>query len=465
MADRCDLVVVGAGPAGLAAATEAASHGLSTVVVDEQAEPGGQIYRAIERAAHGAVGTALGEEYRHGAALAAAFRESGAAYRPGLQVWQIEKDGTVLASDGERTSAFVGGRVLIAVGAMERPVPIPGWTLPGVMTVGAAQILLKSSGIVPAGGTWVAGSGPLPLLYLAQVAAAGGRIDGFLDTTPAGNRWRAAAHLLGALRSPAYLRKGLALRAAVRAAGIPIHRADAVEAVGGGKVERIRYRIGGEWREAPCDRLLLHEGVVPNAHVTMAIGCAHEWNPLQRCFQPQLDSWGRTSVPAIMVAGDCGGIAGARAAESAGRLAALAAAADLGRITATRQDWLAAAHRRALGRHRPIRPFLDALFAPRATVLSPADDVPVCRCESITARQVRETVAIGAIGPNQTKAFIRAGMGPCQGRMCGLTVTEVIADATGRTPEEVGFFRIRPPLKPVTIGELASIGTAAGRGQ
>ncbi|MCC7274928.1 MAG: FAD-dependent oxidoreductase [Alphaproteobacteria bacterium] len=461
MSESFDLVVVGAGPAGLAAATEAAGLGLSAVVIDEQPEPGGQIYRAVERAARGVAGDALGEDYRHGAGVVAAFRASGAVYRPGLQVWQVEQEGEVLASDGESTTSFVGKRVLIAVGAMERPVPIPGWTLPGVMGVGAAQVMLKASGIVPAGDTWVAGSGPLPLLYLAQVAAAGGRIAGYIDTTPPGNRWTAAAHLGGALRNFPYVRKGLALRAHLKGSGIPVEAADAVAATGDGKVERVRWRVGGQWKEAPCDLLLLHEGVVPNAHVTMAVGCAHDWDDRQRCFRPHLDAWGHTDIGPIMVAGDCGGIEGARAAEVRGRLAALATAAGVGRITAEERDRRAQPLRRELGRHLPIRAFLDTLFAPRRDLLSPADDVVVCRCEAITAKKVRDAVAIGAVGPNQTKAFIRSGMGPCQGRLCGLTVTEVIAEATGKTPGEVGFFRIRPPLKPLTIGELATV-TPAG---
>ncbi|BBK43852.1 pyridine nucleotide-disulfide oxidoreductase [Allostella vacuolata] len=457
MAEMQDLVVVGAGPAGLAAATQAAELGLSATVLDEQPAPGGQIYRAVERAAQGPAAAALGEDFRHGLSVVDAFRRSGAGYRPGLQVWQVEQSGEVLASDGQRSEAFPARRAVIAVGASERPVPIPGWTLPGVMTVGAGQILLKSSGMMPSGETWVAGSGPLPLLYLSQIIAAGGRIAGYIDTTPAANGLAAGPHLFAALRNLPYLRKGLKLRGVLRRSGIPVHRADSVEAAGDGRVERVRFRAGGAWQEKPCDLLMLHEGVVPNVHVTMAVGCAHGWDDRQKCFRPTLDEWGRTDIQPILVAGDCGGIEGARAAELRGRLVALGAAADLGRIDQATRDRLARPLRRELGRHLPIRAFLDTLFTPRPEVLSPPDAVIACRCESVTAGQVRETVRIGAVGPNQAKSFIRCGMGPCQGRFCGLTVTGIIAEATGRTPGEVGFFRIRPPLKTLTLGELAAL--------
>lgn len=453
-----DLAVIGAGPAGLAAATEAVALGLSVAVLDEQAEPGGQIYRGVERAETTGAAAALGPDYRHGLALVAAFRASGASYLPRHRVWQLERDGRIFASDGERSVELRAHRILVAIGALERPVPVRGWTLPGVMTVGAAQILLKTAGLVPESGVWIAGSGPLPLLYASQVLRAGGRIAGFLDTAVAQNWRRALPYLPGALRNWRYLEKGLGYLAALRRAGVPrIRHVEAIEARGDGHLSTVRFQVRGAWEEVPATGLLLHEGVVPNVHITMAAGCAHNWDPVQRCFRPVLDAWGRSDQPTILVAGDCGGIGGAAAAEHRGRLAALAAAADLGMIDEATRDRRAALQWRALRRHQPIRPFLDRLYAPRAALLAPEDDVVVCRCEGVTAGRIREAVRIGALGPNQAKSFTRAGMGPCQGRLCGLTVTETIAAARQADPGEVGFFRVRPPLKPITLGELAAL--------
>ena len=196
--------------------------------------------------------------------------------------------------------------------------------------------------------------------------------------------------------------------------------------------------------EIACDLLLLHEGVVPQTHLSRQAGLAHRWQTEQRHWAPVVDAAGRTAEETLIVAGDAAGIAGARAAALSGRIAARTAA---GKEPAE----LAA----ALARERAMRPLLDRLFPPRTAL--PDDEAPVCRCESITAGDIRRAVRDGAMGPNQLKAFSRAGMGPCQGRMCGLAAAEIVADERGLPVEEVGSFRIRPPVKPLTLGELASM--------
>ncbi len=464
MSTSCDFLVIGAGPAGMAAAATAARLGLSTLLVDEQPAPGGQIYRAVESRDETTASVSQAD-WESGAALAKEFRASGAAYHSSTQVWQLEKeqekDRKVYVTDGVKAACIEARRVLIATGAMERPVPIPGWTLPGVMTVGAAQILYKTSHWIPPGGTWIAGSGPLLWLYAAQMLDAGGKIAGILDTTPAANYLRALRHGAGALRNLSYVQRGRALQQRVRAAGMPVIKSvaalEAKETNGGGQLTAVRYRISGQWHEKPASMLLLHHGVVPNVHATLSLDAAHRWDDVQRCFAPAVDLWGNTSVKDYVVAGDCAGIVGAEASALQGRLAALEAARALGVISETQRDTQAAPLRLQLACHLPIRPFLDRLFAPRENLLQPRDDVLVCRCESITARQIRDTVALGCLGPNQMKAFTRCGMGPCQGRMCGLAAAEVIAHARGVSAGEVGVFNVRPPLKPISIGELAAL--------
>jgi NADPH-dependent 2,4-dienoyl-CoA reductase/sulfur reductase-like enzyme len=460
MATDCDLAVIGAGPAGLAAARQAAELGLSVVVLDEQGEPGGQIYRAIEttRLKQPDRLARLGPDYARGAPLVEAMRAARVDYRASAVVWNVDRDLTVNYSSEGGSQAVAARHVLVATGAIERAVPIPGWTLPGVMTAGALQILLKAQGLVPDGRVVLAGCGPLLLLLASQYLAFGVRPAAIVETVPRGRLLAALPHLLSAMRAPEYLRKGQAMLRAIRAAGFPVHKAaSGLMVEGDGKAEALVFQSGGRSHRVEAEIVALHQGVVPNQQVTRLLGCAHDWDDLQRCFRPRLDDWFFSSVEGVSVAGDGGGIGGAKAAEMRGRLAALGLAARLGRIDAAARDRRAAADRAALARELAVRPFLDALYAPPDDVLRPADEVLICRCEEVTAGRLREAVRLGCPGPNQAKSFLRCGMGPCQGRLCGLPVTEIIAEARGVGPQEIDYYRIRPPLKPLTLGELAAL--------
>jgi len=205
---RTDLLVVGAGPAGMAAAITARRFGLNVMVVDEQQAPGGQIWRSVELTARR--DKVLGSAYSEGRDVAEKFRVSGVQYRPNTQLWRLEPGFRAFISRDRQAEIVEAAAVILATGAQERPVPFPGWTLPGVLTVGAAQILLKSAGQVPSKPVWIAGTGPLPLLYAVQLLRAGGQIAGYLDTAPPGQWKNALRHLPRALLAWPDLLKGLA---------------------------------------------------------------------------------------------------------------------------------------------------------------------------------------------------------------------------------------------------------------
>jgi NADPH-dependent 2,4-dienoyl-CoA reductase/sulfur reductase-like enzyme len=455
-----DLAVIGAGPAGLAAATLAAELGVDTVLFDEQASPGGQIYRSVTETPLQARAV-LGEEYWHGATIVDAFRQASAQYVPGATVWTISPAGEIGVSIAGAARIVKAKRVIVATGALERPFPIAGWTLPGVMTVGAAQILLKSAGLVATGQTVLAGTGPLLWLLAAQYLRAGGSISAILDTTSRGNLLPSLGRLPAFLSSSYFgLGRGL-VREVARQVKV-IHSVIALAVAGGDRVSRVAYRqTSGIETTLRADTLLLHQGVVPNVNLAIALGCRHDWNSAQLCFAPVLDPWGQSSVETVAIAGDGAGIAGALAAEHRGRLAAFDAARRLGRIDEAERDRAAAPHRHALREAERGRPFLDRLFRPAKQFRLARGRTLVCRCEEVTAREVIDAAAGGCVGPNQMKAFLRCGMGPCQGRLCGLTVTELIAATRGVSPAEVGYYRLRPPVKPITVGELAGLPKSA----
>jgi NADPH-dependent 2,4-dienoyl-CoA reductase/sulfur reductase-like enzyme len=461
VATDCDLAIVGAGPAGLAAAITAAQHGLDTLVLDEQPAPGGQIYRGIEAIARDRRRNLdlLGSEYRRGIELAAAFRASGARYLPQTVVWQAAPDGRVgvLSPDGARMIA--ARRIILATGAMERPVAMPGWTLPGVMGVGAAQSVLKSSGLVPNVPTVIAGSGPLIWLVAAQLVRAGAPVSTLLITLPGRRITRGLTALPGLLAGTRELLQGLGWIQEVGAHGIrTITGVTRIAIEGNNQAEAVSFVASGQRHRVPAGLVLLHEGIVPGIHLTLAARCRHLWDEGQLCWRPETDEWGATSVDNLAVAGDCAGILGADAAESLGRLAALDAACRLGYIDTARRDRDTRSHRDKLARYRRVRRLLDRLFRPEPVTLLPDDDTTiVCRCEEVTSGAIREAVAAGASDPNRVKLLTRCGMGPCQGRMCGPTVAPVIAAACGVAVQDVGTWRIRIPVRPLPLSALAAL--------
>jgi len=464
MSGIIDLAVIGGGPAGLAAATRAAELGLDTVLFDEQATPGGQIYRNIEQVAAQRPQTLklLGASYREGLALVDAFRHSGARYRAQTSVWEVTAKtrndapaglGVVTAGTADLLHAR---SVIIAPGAMERPLPLPGWTLPGVMTVGAVQSLLKGSAMIPKTPSVLIGSGPLLYLVAWQLLRAGAPPRALWLTTPS-SRWRHALSALpGMLRTGGDLWKGLRWSRALRAAGVAIRQgAEDVCIEGNEQVEAVSARFGGQRQRFETGLALLHNGIVPNVQLTMAAGCEHHWDPSQHCWRPRLDSWGATNVSGILVAGDGGGIGGARAARHSGTLAALEAARKLAFIDTRVRNTLARSSRNSLTRELGARPFLDRLFPPPEP--NDDDELIVCPCEGVTAGELRAVIRLGCPGPNQAKAFTRCGMGPCQGRMCGLTVSEIFARERGLPVTSIGHYHLRSPVKPLLVGELASL--------
>ena len=305
---KFDYIIIGAGPAGMAAAITARAHGLSVLVLDEQTSAGGQIFRNIEtlEATRKSEFSKLGQEYESGSSLVRRFKKCGADYFPDRSVWQIDNNlqiHHVSASASKSNSAIShcqAKRLLIAVGAMERPMPLPGWTIPGVMPCTAADVLYKSSGFIPDGEVVLAGSGPLLLLIGCRLLDVGVHVSAFLDTSMNGALLKALPLLPKALRSHKYLIRGLSLLWKIRKAGIPIYSGiQNIEALGSSKLEKVRISKSGKFFDVKADLLLLHNGVVPNVQITRNLGCEHRWYDVQRYWEPIVDDWGNTSVDVV----------------------------------------------------------------------------------------------------------------------------------------------------------------------
>jgi bacterioferritin-associated ferredoxin len=323
------------------------------------------------------------------------------------------------------------------------------------VTAGGVQALLKNAALVPEGRVVFAGSGPLLWQVAWQCLNAGANIDLVLETIPRGRLAEAMRHAPGFMFS-GYLARGLELVRSVRRRTRVVEHVEALEVQGTSRVERVRHALDGTWQEAAADSLVLSQGVVPNLHLAAALGCEIAWNPTQACFEPVVDDWGGTTIGNVFVAGDGAGVAGVEAAIARGRLAALAAANALGRVDAARLDADAEAPRQAVARGLRGRAFLDVLYRPADAFRRPHGDTLVCRCEEVTARKVRDAVRSGATDANALEVATRCGMGPCQGRFCALTACEIVAEERGVSPADVGHPRVRFPVRPVTLAEVAA---------
>ncbi|CAG0909801.1 unnamed protein product, partial [Cyprideis torosa] len=395
-----DVAVIGAGPAGMAAATTAAGAGLRVLLLDEQGHPGGQIYRHVDAASE-ASRQRLGGDYAAGLTLTRALGASDLDYRRNSNVWRIDAGGDLCWSEQGTGRRARAERIVLATGAIERPVPIPGWTLPGVLGAGAAQILLKQHELAPTRAV-LAGCGPLLYLVAAQLIAADRPPLALVETTSRNHALAAARHWRGALAGRALLMKGLGLLNVIRRAGVKRYRgAQNLRIETAGDDLRLHWQEDTRARQFDAGTVLLHQGVIPNVQASLALGLEHEWDARQRCLRPRVDDVGRTREERVRIAGDGAGIGGAKVAELAGRQVALQIAHELKALDAATLASQSASLHRAIARERAPRAFLDTLYAPDPALTNPPDETLVCRCEDVSAADIRRYAALGCSGPNQ----------------------------------------------------------------
>ncbi|MGF6724459.1 NADPH-dependent 2,4-dienoyl-CoA reductase/sulfur reductase-like enzyme [Paraburkholderia sp. GAS41] len=458
MNDERRVVIVGAGPAGVRAAETLVAAGIKPVVLDENARWGGQIYR--QPPANGHFERSKQALYGFEARKADALHSTMAAllpqldYRPDTLAWACAR-GRLDTLHAGREAAVPFSHLIIASGATDRVLPVPGWTLPGVYTLGGAQVALKAQGCAIGQRVVLAGTGPLLYLVAYQYVKAGAHVVAVLDTSPLAQQIAAAPKLA---RQPATFAKGLYYVSWLTARGVRIERSVTLVGIEGERhVSAIVWRGAGNGAEnetLACDAVGLGFGLRPETQLADLAGCRFRFDAQNRCWLPELDAGGRSSVPGIYLAGDGAGIAGADAAELAGHRTALALLDDLG-IAHPRGQGLpdAATLDRRLQRIAIFRGGLEAAFAPpiRAAAQWP-DAMTVCRCEEVDAGTLRHCIRSGTASEiNRLKALTRVGMGRCQGRMCGEAALALLSVETGKPLELVGRLRSQPPVKPIPM--------------
>lgn len=447
------VVVIGAGPAGLRAAETLARGGVRPILIDEAERPGGQIYRQPQAGAARSPAALYGFEAKKAVAVHAILARLGDAvdYRPRTLVWNVFGNRLDTLESG-RHGGLVFDRLVIASGAMDRVLPFPGWTLPGVFTLGGAQIALKAQGVSIGRRVAFVGAGPLLPLVAWQYAKAGAEIGAVLDVTPFAAKLKNAP---GLLAEPGTLAKGLWYVARNAARGLTIHSGvRAIRVEGAGRVQGLWWRDAtGAERHVACDAVGASFGLRSETQLADLAGCAFAFDAITRQWIPERDAAGRSSVPCVYLAGDGAGIGGADVAELQGERAAQSVLEDLGKpVDAAR---VAAVDRRLVRQGRFRRALENAYPYPAHLLDGIADDEMICRCEGITAGVLRgAALERGAHEVNRLKAFTRIGMGRCQGRVCGHAAAEMLARTLGTDIAAVGRLRGNPPVKPVPIGGL-----------
>ena len=443
------VVIVGAGPAGVRAAEVMVAAGIRPILIDEGLCSGGQIYRQQPAGFRRSKTELYGPEAAKADAIHSTMDRllPSVDYRPNSLVWALW-DGVLHVLNGRRTSPIKYDVLIVASGATDRVFPIPGWTKPGVYTLGAAQIALKAQSCGIGSRVIFIGSGPLLYLVAYQYLQVGNPPIAVLDTGTVADRLAASTQLLA---RPAYLLRGLLYIWSLRLNGVKILSGITPTAIDGGEsVSALRFQDRrGRELTLFCDGIGFGYHLRAECQLADLAKVPFSFNEPMAQFLPECDEYGRTANPGIYLAGDGVQLAGADAAESMGRLAAYAALNDLGHSV---DKTIVGKEKRRNARFRRFRDGLARAFpwpGRRFAKLLP-DEAVICRCEVVTAGALRQTArALGSQEINRSKALGRVGMGRCQGRYCSLAATEILAAELGIPTANVGRLRGQAPVKPV----------------
>jgi NADPH-dependent 2,4-dienoyl-CoA reductase/sulfur reductase-like enzyme len=451
-----NVVIVGGGPAGIRAASILVETGLRPVLVNETRQVGGQGYRMPAKSLALDIKSLMGSEagkYQRLHSLFASLEER-IDYRPGTLVWGIHEKVLHTLCDGV-AGTLPYNALILATGATDRIMPLPGWTLPGVFTLGGAQVILKDQGCLIGSRIVFLGSSPLLFLAALQYHKSGASIAAVVDTTPLSAKWSAMRDLTA---SPRTLARGIMYRTALHMAGIPIIDGATPRRIDGeSHVEGVRITDGrGRERLIPCDAVAFGHGLKPETQLAELAGACFQFDPNFRLWLPETDVDGRAGAD-LYLAGDGAAIGGADAAEASGALAAHALLADMGR---SQPEAELARLRREVECLRQFQRGLAKAFAwPVAQAAALSDETIACRCEAVTVGEIREAVR-APLGPrevNRVKAITRCGMGRCQGRFCGPALQEIVAGACGAPIAEAGRLRMQAPVKPIPLHAAAEM--------
>ncbi|QSB05158.1 FAD-dependent oxidoreductase [Natronoglycomyces albus] len=462
-----DLVVIGAGPAGLACAVTAAEQGATVVLIDSGPRPGGQFWRHGNQYTTSAQGqghhnwkTFLDLKRR----LDQAIDNGAIRYLPRTHVWMLENNGDFITRtttenppEPNAHTAIRSRQLALCTGAYDRQLPVPGWDLPGVMAAGGVQAFIKTNGFSPGTRAVVAGTGPFLLSVAASIVHTGATVAAICEANPP-TKWLPRLHRAASVPSKAM--EAIEYAATLARRRIPyrtrtmitrIIGQDRVEAVETTRLDRAGRVIVGARREIPCDLVALGWGFTPQLELPLALGVETRVDD-DGSLVCRADDQGRTSVPGLVVAGESTGVGGAALAVAEGHAAAHAVTESPVPKRITRTAKRLRGFAQAMHQAHPIPTGWQTPLTP---------DTVVCRCEEVTVDEITTAATdMAATDPRSAKSFTRAGMGWCQGRECGFALTCMNShDPMRGDAEELRAIHKRPLATPIPLSALSNMTT------
>lgn len=456
-----DVLVVGGGASGLNAARSAALAGAKVVLVDDRLLPGGQYFKQPLAIPALADEHATDRQFAGGRALIGSAERAGVTMLRGARVWGAFEPLELLIQENGASRLCRPRRLIVATGAYERGLPVPGWTLPGVMTTGAAQTLLRSYRVLAGKRVLIAGNGPLNLQVALEFARAGADIAAVAELAARPSIRDLPAFCTMLASTPALALRGVGYLVELRQRGIPVLYGSVLAEVAGNAGALIalvkRWPLGGrdEGLRFEADAVCMGYGFMPSNEILRALGCAHRFDPVRGHLVTERDADQRTSVPEIYAVGDCAGLGGALAAEAEGIIAGIVAVRSLGLAVDATLRASEAHARSALASHRRFQAGLWRLFRAQHPTTELANaETAICRCEELNLAHIEAEMQPGFASVGALKRRTRGGMGRCQGRYCGPVLAALSADREGRILDEAGHWAPRPPIAPIPIADI-----------
>tara|TARA_Y100001936_G_scaffold58361_1_gene57552 strand:+ start:229 stop:1650 length:1422 start_codon:yes stop_codon:yes gene_type:complete len=446
-----DVIIIGAGPSGVKAALKCSEKGLKVLIIDSNANNGGQIYRAPPKSFIKKGKKSL-EENLIQLSFSQKIKENNIDTAYNHTVWQVSPGYKIDAFNDDGTIQWNTKKLIIATGTYEKIIPFDGWTTPGVIGLAASTILLKSHQTIPAKKMVLAGNGPLLILVAYYVLKFGGKVDAIIDTS---SKFDWITSMFSLIFNPKNFIQGISWITKIIFSRVPIFSnslVTKVNKINDGLLVKIKNIKSNKFTELKTEVLAVGHGLTPSTDISRLLKVKHSYNELKGGWIPKLDKFFRSTMNGLYIVGDGSGISGAIAAEEKGELAAYAILKDSKIITDKEFKIYTDKIIKKLNNYEIFAKGIAKLNStPKSLIDNINDNTVICRCEDITKKDVIGAVENGAKNLNQIKSWTRFGMGPCQGRTCQYAIAKVASQHLKCTVEDVGYLTGRTPLRPFPL--------------